>query len=354
MGPDEIRDGAAADLNGVRRFLDGLGRPGSRARETAAQACKAALAAVAAWPVAVYAFGIAQPYLAAWVALVMVRPTVHWSLLTAFRQIAAFLLGVGIAVAATALPGKALALGAAVVAAVLAAQWPRLDDQGLYVPFTALIIIALDGVDGPFIVDRLLETGLGAAVGMAVNLLVMPPLRLDGAGSDLRRDGDAASGALRDLAARLREGDGPEDLSGLGERPGRTRPRIRRARDSLRLNPRSGRRRVEADRLESAFTMLRNAIDATRAIAGLLDPDHRPSPERLDPGFRDHYANALDRAADYLDDRLAAVLSSADPPAPPGPDIESLERLAARPDGAEGAELQGALLAALRRLLRAR
>lgn len=174
-------------------------------------------------------------------------------------------------------------------------------------------------------------------------------------GPDLRRDGDAASGALRDLASRLREGDGPEDLSGLGERPGRTRPRIRRARDSLRLNPRSGRRRVEADRLESAFTMLRNAIEATRAIAGLLDPDHRPSPDRLDPGFRDHYANSLDRAADDLDDRLAAVLSSADPPAPapPGPDIEALEHLAAQPDGAEVAELQGALLAALRRLLRA-
>jgi len=355
MGSGQVRHEAAADVDGARRFLHGLRTQGSRSRETAAQACKAALAAVAAWLVAATAFGIGQPYLAAWVALVMVRPTVHWSLLTALRQVAAVLLGVGIAAAATALPGKALALGAAVITAVLASQWPRLDDQGIYVPFTALIMVALDAVGGAFILDRLLETGLGALVGLAVNVLVMPPMRLRGAGSDLRRDGEAATGALRGIAARLRDGEDPQDLDGLGERPGRALTAVRRARDSLWLNPRSGHRRhrAQVDRLDAAFAMLRNAIDATSAISGLLGPDDRPRPRSLGPAFRDRYAEALDRAADLLGGRLDAVLSGVAPPEPETPDVEALERLVARPDGAEGAELQGALLAALRRLLRA-
>jgi uncharacterized membrane protein YccC len=63
--------------------------------------------------------------------------------------------------------------------------------------------------------DRLLETALGAAIGVAVNTLIFPPLygeRLAAAAGRLAR---ALAGLLESLSDLVRRDEPPEDLDGL-------------------------------------------------------------------------------------------------------------------------------------------
>ncbi|GAA2274982.1 aromatic acid exporter family protein [Glycomyces scopariae] len=361
-----VRGGLERDLRGAWGFARDVPRRGSWAQETAIQALKAGIAAVLAWFLAAHVLHLPQPYLAPWVALCMVRPTVHWSVLTGLRQVAAVVLGVLIAVAAVALmPGKELALAVAVPVAFLASTWPRLDDQGLNVPFTALFMVALDTVEGPFVLYRLTETVLGAAVGMGVNLLLAPPFRVLTVAARARRNARDAAALLRDLAARLRETEaGAVDWSARARRleddVAATGEALQHARDGLRLNPRKGEARVQdsvSDDAE-ALDLVRRIARATRALADLVEDtrsDRMPDLS-LDPGFRPACADVLDAAADATERRITALLSRGDDAGDDGTDLTAaldvLERRADPDcDDRPETETQGALLMAMRRLV---
>lgn len=351
------------------RFVHEVSDRGSWARETALQALKAGLAAVLAWVVAADLLGMPLPYLAPWVAFAVVRPTVYWSALAAVRQVAAVVMGVVLATLAVWLmPGKELALAVCVPAAFLASQWRRLDDQGLYVPFTALFLVAVDSVDGPSVVFRLLETGLGAVIGMGVNLLVAPPLRVRSVGARVRHDGAATAGLLRDMASGLRgerDGSGADSWSAqalrLDGRSVETRSAMRRARAGLKLNPRRPRYRDSVDRFADVFDLNWRVAQAVRTLADVLDDADRDalSDRSFDPGFEAECAAALDAAADAYERRLGELL----PDGGDGDEASGLDRdWSARLDALEHradpvgtdlaiAEVQAALLVAVRRLL---
>src|SRR5699024_10742741 len=98
-----------------------------------------------------------------------------------------------------------LALAVLVPVTVLVGRWDRLGDQGLYVPFTALFMITIGGVTGPYLLSRLAETALGVSVGTAVNLLVFPPVRVRTIKDADRRVGEEVQETLRDMAEGLRD-----------------------------------------------------------------------------------------------------------------------------------------------------
>ncbi|WP_158630259.1 FUSC family protein [Glycomyces terrestris] len=361
-----IREGVGRDLRGAWGFARAVPRRGSWARETAIQALKAGMAAVLAWFVAAHLLHLPQPYLAPWAALCMVRPTVRWSVLTGLRQVAAVALGVVVAVAATALmPGKELALAVCVPVAFLVSYWPRLDDQGQYVPFTALFMIAVDSVEEPFVLFRLVETALGAAIGMGVNLLVAPPIRVLTVDARARRDADGAAGLMRELAGRLRAGEadaGDESWSArvrrLEEHLSGTEGALQHARDGLRLNPRRSEAGIRnaVERAGRALEVNRRVVRAARALAEVLDDvrrDDTPDPS-LDPGFRRDCAEMLETAADACERRVAALLGPEDEAE--GPDLSAaLDALEHRVDPTGGdlptTEAQSALVMAVRRLV---
>jgi uncharacterized membrane protein YgaE (UPF0421/DUF939 family) len=367
MARQAMLKGVGDDFRGVWRFAREVPDRGSWAQETAVQALKAGLAAVLAWIVAAGLLGLPQPYLAPWVAFAVVRPTVYWSVLTSVRQVTAVTLGVAIAAFAVWLmPGKELALALGVPVAFLVSQWRRLDDQGLYVPFTALFMVAVDSVDGPSTVFRLLETGLGAAIGIGVNLLVAPPLRVRAVGSRIRRDAAATAELLHDMASGLRgdrDGSGADSWSAhalrLDGRSVETRSVMRRAHDGLKLNPRRPEYRDSVDRLADVFDLNWRVAQAVRTLADVLDDADRDAiaDRSFDPGFKEGCAAALDDAADAYERRLEELLSGE------GDGTDGLDRAwAARLNALEHradqadidraiAEVQAALLVAVRRLL---
>ncbi|MCC3761781.1 aromatic acid exporter family protein [Glycomyces sp. TRM65418] len=352
----------------MRRFLRDMARRGTWAQETATQALKAAIASVLAWIVAAHLLALPMPYLAAWAALVVVRPTVHWSVLTGLRQLVAVGLGVVVAVLAVVVtPGKELALAVGVSVAFLIGYWPRLNDQGLYVPFTALFMIAVDSVEEPFVVVRLLETALGAGIGMAVNLLIEPPARVRAVGTRIRQDGAATAEFLRQIAAWLREeserGDG-DTWAGRAKRldshAAETRSALDHANDSLRLNPHTTSAQTDAlDRFHAGFELNQRVLRATRALTDVLDGPARgaiPDDLALDAEFCGDCATVIEETVDVYEGRLTRILTRHD--SDPGDSSSADEALTAlerrtHAAGDDGVmvEMQATVLVALRRLL---
>ena len=140
---------------------------------------KAVGAAVIAWVLARSVFGLAQPFLAPWAALLTVHATVYRTFTRGLQQVAAAVLGVLLAFAAGAVFGvNAASLGVVLLVAMAAGTTRALRDESTTAAATALVVL-LTGYSGDMgmLGHRLLDTVIGIAVGLLVNLLVWPPLR---------------------------------------------------------------------------------------------------------------------------------------------------------------------------------
>jgi uncharacterized membrane protein YgaE (UPF0421/DUF939 family) len=98
-------------------------------------------AAVIAWMLARSVFGLAQPFLAPWAALLTVHATVYRTLTRGLQQVAAAVLGVLLAVAANAALGvTAASLGAMLLVAMAIGTTRALRDESTTAAATALVV----------------------------------------------------------------------------------------------------------------------------------------------------------------------------------------------------------------------
>ncbi|WP_221350195.1 FUSC family protein [Streptomyces beigongshangae] len=146
-------------------------------RDTAVQSLKAAGAALLAWAIAGWWWNAPMALLAPWTALFLVQSTVYRSLLSALQQVVVVLVGTLLAAGALELTHHTMAaMALALPLTVLIGNYARLGTQGLYAPTAALFVLAYGSSSGLDILHRLLETLLGAAIGIAVNAGVLPPV----------------------------------------------------------------------------------------------------------------------------------------------------------------------------------
>lgn len=170
------------------------------------QSLKAAAAAIIAWALSGWWLAAPMALMAPWAAVALVQGTVYRSMRTATQLILMITAGTLLAAGAAAITGNTMT--AVVIALPLTALLGNLapvGGQGLYAPTTALFVLAYGSHSLPAIGHRLLETLVGAAVGIAVNAVVLPPVHSLHAGR-------LASALPRDCARLLRDiGDGLED-----------------------------------------------------------------------------------------------------------------------------------------------
>lgn len=300
------------------RAPDGLPEDTSTAlRERAVLAAKCAAAAGLAWVAADPLTASQTPYYAPMTAFLVMQPTVASSLKDGAQYLGAALLGVLVAVLLPSLgPAGALTVAAVVGAGILLGGLRGLGGEGVTVAFWALFALVVGGDDvRGYVATRLPEAAVGVAVGLAVHLLLLPPLRLRPADVRLRRLREDLSAVHAEMAGDLR-GDWPPEAPSWG---GRTvdplvvqaRTAVATAEGSLRLNLRGGRRRATAARQRAALDRLEQAALATRALSGLLLDDSTGDDDvvRLDPQVRPLLAEVLERAADLVVDA-------------PGPDVD--------------------------------
>jgi uncharacterized membrane protein YgaE (UPF0421/DUF939 family) len=269
---------------------------------------KTLIAALLAWGVvAPWAPG-GRPYLAVATALLLVNAsTVYESVTKAVQSVVARVAGLILALVTARLLGATAAAVAVIVVIAVLVGPRRTSDDRLQIASTAVIALAATAADPVgSLLSPALQTLAGAAVGLAVNALVLPPLYLDESDSAVRDLAHAMGALLHDMGTGLarrqlttKAHTWLHRARGLDKRLSHAEERVRQADESLRWNTRraSQSRRRDATHSE-AFSALRGVSLQVRGIARTLADnahDHHAG-HHLGHQFLDRYAETLQLA----------------------------------------------------------
>lgn len=228
------------------RFCRAAMRTRGPQRQLLLDAGKGALAATLAWLLADEVLHTKLPWLAPYTAVFIIGTTVHQSVRSAARQVTVVILGVLLAAGVGVLiPPTLAAVPVAVVLGTLIGRWHLLQPDGSWVALTALLLLTYGSATRePADVSRVYAVALGAALGVAVNALIFPPIRLHGAVSTMAARAEDIAGLLAEAAEGLVDGVDPERIGGWRHRvwqlehaPG-AEDALADGRESLRANPR--------------------------------------------------------------------------------------------------------------------
>ena len=185
-------------------------------RRTVVQTAKATLAAILAWLLATEVLHLPQPFLAPYAAVFLLDATVYRSLWGWVRQVGAVAAGVVFAgLAGQFVPSTTVALGVVVFAGLLLGSWRRFGDAGVWVGVIGMLVVLYGTATNPMLLgDRLLETAMGAAIGAAVNALILPPLSRNRLGDEAARLADAEASLLDATAELVRRDEPPAEVDG--------------------------------------------------------------------------------------------------------------------------------------------
>ena len=254
------------------------------------QVLKSAAATSAAWLLAGWLIQGPPPVFAAIAALLVVQPSVNQSLTKALERSVGVIAGVVIASAlGILLGGSTWVILLATVIALLVAWVVRMTPgTANQVAISALLVLALGGTSPGYAVDRILETLMGAAIGIVINLVIVPPVAIAPARAAVDALAAELSNSLERLATAL---ESPRSRAQVEEvllearlmKPMRDNAdaALAEASESLTLNPRRARRselaalRDEIDRFSPIVTQ---TIGMTRAFADHYDPSVADEP----------------------------------------------------------------------------
>jgi hypothetical protein len=284
---------------------------------------KTTLAAVLSWELALRLPGTAPPVLAPLTALLVTQITLVKTITGSLQRVGSVIAGVLLALAVAALLGLHWwSIGLVIFASLVVGQVLRLGPHRIEVPISALLVLTLGGTPG-VARTRILETLIGAGIGVLVNLVVVPPVYVRPAGEAIYELAEDMARVLEGAAADLAEDWSGEDAyerlqeaRELDEPAGEVREAVSRAEDSLRLNPR---RRLVGDpseELRDRLTALEHAMILVRGLCrSLVDLDTVTGGRGPDPALRAAIAGLLGGLADAV--RSFGELVAASVPGPP-------------------------------------
>jgi hypothetical protein len=209
------------------------------------------------------------------------------------QRVVGVVVGVLVAFGFARLAGiHAWSIALVVFVSILAGQALRLGQQGsVQVPVSALLVLVLGASTGGYALDRVVDTAIGAAAGVAVNLVVVPPTRLAEARAAVQGFGAALAGLLRQVAEDL---VAPErDLSAhlgparrLSADADAAAQAVNRTATALRWHPDGRRGRPAAEKLMGATRAVNLVERPARGIARALadaPPGWSPPPSLAEP-----------------------------------------------------------------------
>lgn len=255
------------------------------ARPSILQLFKTAAAAIVTWFTCMLIFPGELPIFGAIAALIVVQESVNQSLTKGIERVVGVLLGVSVALGAAALFGARSWLFVAAILVAMAVGWLlRMSSTSTnQIAITALLMIALGGSEIGYGFERLIETAVGAAIGVILNALVAAPVRTT-THAEVASLAVNASRALDRLADALAEPRSDEWLEEMllearklqAERT-QVHASLRHARESLRLNPRGRRYLQQLTEDDGLFQRLQpittQVIGMSRAVYDLYEPD---------------------------------------------------------------------------------
>lgn len=282
------------------------------------QVAKAAVATISAWLVAGWLIPGQLPVFAAIAALLVVQPSVNQSFGKAIERSIGVILGVLIATGISLAFGQnsAIILVAIVVAMLVAWALKMTPGTSNQVAISAMLVLALGASSPEYAIDRVLETLIGALIGIVVNTLIVPPVAVAPARRDLALLGGELAASLDRLASALETPQSPAQLQQLMLEARLMRPMrdaadaaIADGEESLTLNPRRSAHRTDLTEMrvliERLSPIVTQVIGMTRAVF-----DHYDDALSDEPTVQ-AIAEQLRRAAH--DVRLAVHLADIEP-----------------------------------------
>lgn len=283
------------------------------------QIVKSTAAAVITWFVCILIFPGQLPIFGAIAALLAVQENVNQSLTRGLERMVGVVVGVSVALGAAAIFGTPSWLFIVAILVAMTLGWLLRMSSGStnQVAITALLMIALGGTSLMYGFERIIETLIGAIIGVTVNALIVAPVRITPAREAINTFGYEASRALERIADALSE---PRDQAWLTEMLLNARLLLaqrhnisqlkQKAFESLRLNPRGQRYRAQ---LEQDDALLRRLDPIVNQVAGMTRAVYdNYDPELVDdPGIRGMTAE-MRKAAHDLRRLLTPELVTAD------------------------------------------
>ena len=270
---------------------------------------KTTSAAVAAYAVALPLSANDRPVVAPLTALLVVQLTLYDTLRSGLRRVISVVLGVLVAVGVAALvPLTWWSLGLVVGASLVLGRLLRLGSELLEVPISAMLVLAVSGSESAA-EGRVLETVVGAIVGVAVNAAIAPPLYVRPASEAVQRLARVAAEVLRRVAREVAGEYTHEQARGwldaardLGRDILRADRALGQAEESLRLNPRARRRRSAGRSLRSGLDGLERASVSLRGVCRSLAD--RVASEESETVYAEDVRSALSDLFSHLADAV--------------------------------------------------
>ena len=321
-----------------------LGRLASRREDGSPlglRTAKTTLAAVISWELALRLPGSQPPVLAPLTALLVTQLTLVKTITGSLQRVASVTAGVLLALAVADLLGLHWwSVGLVIFASLALGQVLKLGSHRIEVPISALLVMTLGGTAG-IARTRVLETLIGAGVGVIVNAVLAPPVYVRPAGEAIYELADDMARVLEGAAADLAEGWSGEDAyerlleaRELDGEVGEAREAIGRAEDSLRLNPRRRLVGDPSDELREGMSTLEHSVILVRGLCrSLVDLDTVTAGRGPDPELRAAIGRLLGAVAEAVrtfGDHVAASLPG--PPANQAPLLRALARARAGRD----------------------
>lgn len=209
------------------------------------QTLRSTAAATASYLIALHVSRQRAPLTAPLTTLLVVQVTLYATVTTGIRRVNAVVVGVLIAIGFSALVGLTWwSLGLVILAALVVGRLIRVDEFVNEVAISAMLILGVTQLASQAW-DRVLETLVGAGVGLAFNLMLPAPVWVDPAAGSIRDLSEQMNLLLRRMGEEL--GAAPDvarvesrlyEARRLDQHVAEVDEALRRAEDSLRLNPR--------------------------------------------------------------------------------------------------------------------
>jgi len=298
----------------VRRFLAELVRRSrERGRTAFFRALRITGATVAAFVVAeLVGLSDPPPLVAALTALLVVQATLASTLVNGVQRVLAVVLGVVLAVGFVSVVGlKWWSLGILVAASIIGGQILRLGPHLLEVPISAMLVLGAGYASGAESTgaSRIVETLIGAAVGVLVNVAFPPAVQTRFAGRAVAKYAGEIASLLVDAASAMVSGPVEphaaqrwlEDARRLNRHAPQVDRALADADESRRLNMRAiGTPKVERSLREGLEALEHSSVSLRTLFRAVLDGTR----ERPDPD----YAEEVRLTAAGLLSEMAAVV----------------------------------------------
>ena len=221
------------------------------------QVIKTAVAASLAWFLCLLILPGDLPIFGTIAAILVVQPSINQSFSKALERTVGVIAGVIIASVGLAFfeVTSWLILGSILVALLVGWAFRLSQSTTAQIPISALLVLTIGAQTSGYAVERILETVLGAAIAVVVNVIVVPPVRLGPAQDAIARLGAEVANSLDDLGRLIARPSTVEErtsalVSARLLRPMQTRAAaaVTSAEESLRFNPRRSAHRTSLER----------------------------------------------------------------------------------------------------------